>query len=230
MGVFGAISYLPLQLQGVIGLSASRAGGVLLVLSVFWTVGSLLAGQTMTRFGYRWVSAVGMILLALGYGLFLLPVDGLEIVVALVTATFIGTGMGMTNLTTLVATQTCVQRHRIGVATSTLMLFRTFGGAFAVSLMGTVMLGHMQRSLGQLRSAYPNVAASVWDKLANPQNLLESTTRTQIPSELLPRLIASLDGALWYAFLTGFILMIVGVAASLTLANDRPANTPRSEN
>ena len=36
MGVFGAISYLPLYLQGVTGLTASRAGMILLFVSVAW--------------------------------------------------------------------------------------------------------------------------------------------------------------------------------------------------
>ena len=45
MGVFGAISYLPLYLQGVIGMTASRAGLVILILSMGWTAGSLIAGQ-----------------------------------------------------------------------------------------------------------------------------------------------------------------------------------------
>ena len=56
MGVFGAISYLPLYLQGVIGLTASRAGMVLLFVSVAWTAGSLIAGQVLNRFGYRAVA------------------------------------------------------------------------------------------------------------------------------------------------------------------------------
>src|SRR4029077_3941343 len=45
MGVFGAVSYLPLYLQGVLGLTASGTGMVLLLLSLGWTAGSLLAGQ-----------------------------------------------------------------------------------------------------------------------------------------------------------------------------------------
>ena len=59
MGVFGAVSYLPLYLQGVIGLTASRAGMVLLFVSVAWTAGSLIAGQVLNRFGYRAVAIAG---------------------------------------------------------------------------------------------------------------------------------------------------------------------------
>jgi EmrB/QacA subfamily drug resistance transporter len=227
MGVFGAITYLPLYLQGVLGMSATGAGLVILVLSMGWTIGSLTAGQGINRVGYRFVAVTGMLLLAIGYSVFVLPFLNFGIAAVIISATIIGIGMGMANLTTLVAAQNAVAHQRIGVATSTIMLFRTFGAAFAVSLLGTVMLGQMQKSLSQLRATNTPVAAALWEKLANPQNLLEPLTRQQIPQELLPRLIASLGDALWFAFLTGLILMIVGVAASLALANQSPATTPR---
>jgi predicted MFS family arabinose efflux permease len=220
MGVFGAISYLPLYLQGVTGLTASRAGMVLLFLSVTWTVGSLIAGQSINRIGYRAVATIGLSLLAAGYSLFVIFKSDLSVTSVAVAAVLIGTGMGMANLTTLVAVQNSVPHQRIGVATSTLMLFRTFGGAFAVSLMGTVLLGQMQQSLRAISAG--NLSATLLDKLAHPQNLLEPATRAQIPPELLPRLIAILGEALWYAFLSGFVLMILGVAASLRMASQKP--------
>jgi predicted MFS family arabinose efflux permease len=225
MGVFGAISYLPLYLQGVAGLTASRAGMVLLFLSVAWTSGSVIAGQALNRFGYRAVAALGMLLMALGYSFFVASKSELSVVWVAVSGTLIGTGMGMANLTTLVAVQNTVSHQRIGVATSTLMLFRTFGGAFAVSLMGTVLLHQMQRGLSRVSGG--GLSSALLDKLAHPQNLLEPATRMQIPSELLPRLIAILGDAMWYAFLTGFALMVIGVTASFFMADARPADSAR---
>jgi len=227
MGVFGAIGYLPLYLQGVLGMTATGTGLIILALSMGWTIGSLIAGQAINKVGYRVVATAGMLLLALGYSVFVVPYFNAGIVGVVLSASAIGIGMGMANLTTLVAAQTSVASQRIGVATSTIMLFRTFGGAFAVSLMGSVMLGRMQKSLTQLSAANSNVDSSLWEKLANPQNLLDPATRQQISAELLPRLIASLGAALEDAFLTGFILMIVGVAVSLAMANYTPAKTPR---
>ncbi len=104
------------------------------------------------------------------------------------------------------------------------------GAAFAVSVMGTVMLNRMQDSLGQLRAANPTVDANIWTKLANPQNLLEPLTRAQIPMDLLPNLIASLSDALWYAFLVGFLLMLTGIGLSCFMSNATPATTAKSEN
>ncbi len=225
MGVFGAISYLPLYLQGVLGFAASRAGLVVLVLSSFWTVGSLLAGRWINSTGYRAVAILGTGVLSFGYLLFVVPLFGSGVFTAIVSAAAIGVGMGMTNLTTLVAAQSAVATRRIGVATSTIMLFRTFGAAFAVSLMGTVMLGRMQQALIQLREAHSQVAPALWNKLANPQNLLEPITRGQIPADLLPSLIASLGDALWYAFLTGLVLMLLGIGASFFMSSAAPAQT-----
>ena len=227
MGVFGAISYLPLYLQGVVGLTASRAGMVLLFLSVAWTAGSLIAGQTLNRFGYRASAAIGMFLLAAGYSMFVAFKSERTVFWVAVSGILIGTGMGMANLTTLVAVQNSVSPQRIGVATSTIMLFRTFGGAFAVSLMGTVLFNQMQRGLNQLSGS--GLSAAVLDKLAHPQNLLEPATRLQIPPELLPRLVTILGDAIWYAFATGFALMIIGVASSLFMPSSAPSSIPKPQ-
>jgi EmrB/QacA subfamily drug resistance transporter len=220
MGVFGAVSYLPLYLQGVSGLTASRAGMVLLFVSVAWTAGSLIAGQALNRLGYRIVATFGMALLAIGYSFFVAFESGLSVLWVAVGGTLIGTGMGMANLTTLVAVQNSVPHQQIGVATSTAMLFRTFGGAFAVSLMGTVLLHQMQRGLNLLSGS--GLSTALLSKLAHPQNLLEPATRMQIPPDLLPKTIAILGDAIWHAFLVGFIFMIIGVAASLLMSKDTP--------
>jgi len=231
MGVFGAISYLPLYLQGVLGYAASRAGLVVLVLSSFWTVGSLLAGRWINSIGYRAVAGVGTALLSFGYLLFVAPIFGSGVTAAIVSAGAIGLGMGMANLTTLVAAQGAVKPHQIGVATSTIMLFRTFGAAFAVSLMGTVMLSRMQQALSHLRAAHAQVDQALWNKLANPQNLLEPVTRAQVPAELLPQLTASLGDALWHAFLTGLGLMLMALAGSyfMTSATTGAGPAPKSD-
>ena len=223
MGVFGAITYLPLYLQGVIGLTASRAGMALLFVSVAWTAGSLIAGQALNRFGYRALAVTSMLLLSIGYSLFVVFNDALGVVSVAVSGTLIGTGMGMANLTTLIAVQNSVPRQRIGVATSTLMLFRTFGAAFAVSLMGTVLLHQMQRGLSQLSGG--TLSTALLDKLAHPQNLLEPATRAQIPAELLPRMTAILSNAIWCAFLVGFALMLFGALMSFFMSTSTPRDT-----
>jgi MFS family permease len=226
MGVFGAISYLPLYFQGVLGMSASGAGMILLVLSLGWTAGSLIAGQAINRLGYRGVAVAGMAAMAVGFSTFVVTGKPLSLFFVLLASLLIGVGMGMANLTTLVAAQTAVPLRRIGVATSTIMLFRTFGAAFCISLMGTVLLYHMQQRLDQIGNAVP---ATVRDTIANPHNLLEPAIRRSIPPELLPKLVGLLQDSIWYAFLTALALMIAGCVMSFRMGSYTPANTPRPD-
>jgi MFS family permease len=210
----------------VLGMSASGAGMILLLLSLGWTAGSLIAGHGIDRLGYRSVAAVGMASMAVGFGIFVMTGEPVALFLVLLASLLIGVGMGMANLTTLVSAQSAVPIRRIGVATSTLMLFRTFGGAFCISLMGTVLLNHMQQGLERVGGG---LSATVRDKIANPQNLLEPATRASIPPEYLPQLIDLLADSIWYAFLTAFLLMIIGCAVSAGMGSYTPANTPRPD-
>jgi EmrB/QacA subfamily drug resistance transporter len=223
MGVFGAVSYLPLHLQGVLGLMPSRAGMVLLLVSLGWTTGSLLGGQLMNRLGYRLVTVAGMILLALGFVLF---VSGgqVGVISVLTSGAAVGVGMGLVNLTTLVAAQTAVSTDRIGVATSTVMLFRTFGGAFGVSLMGTVLLNRMELGLHRLGASQHGLSPALMREPAQPQNLLEPATRAQIPPELLPKLVGVLANSIWYAFAIALALMMIGILLSFFMSDDASKN------
>lgn len=227
IGVFGAISYFPLYIQGVLGSSASRAGTVLLVLSMGWTAGSLLGGQGLNRIGYRWVCVWGMAFMALGYALFLGPAGQAGLILVIVNGFLIGLGMGLANLATLVAAQNVVAPHRIGVATSTIMLFRTFAGAFGISLMGSVLLYRMHHGLAQSSASDLGLSAALREKLAHPQNLMEPATRALIPGDLLGSLVNLLANSIWYAFATALALMLLGFALSFLMGNYRPGETRR---
>jgi hypothetical protein len=226
MGVFGAISYLPLYFQGVLGISASGAGMILLLLSLGWTAGSLIAGQAINRLGYRGVAVAGMAAMAVGFSTFVVTGKPVALFFVLLASLLIGVGMGMANLTTLVAAQTAVPIRRIGVATSTIMLFRTFGAAFCISLMGTVLLYSMRQGLEYIGSDLP---ATLRETIVNPQNLLEPATRASIPQEILPKLVGLLQDSIWYAFLTALVLMIAGCVMSFRMGAYTPANTPRPD-
>jgi len=216
MGIFGVIGYVPLYVQGVLGRSAAVAGLTLLPVSVGWTAGSLIAGRFMNAWGYRNVCSVGMTSMLAGYGflLTLQPTSGLSPIMLAVSA--IGTGMGMVNVTALVAAQAAVSFNHLGVATSTLMLFRTFGGALALSIMGSVLLRGMNSGLSALGAdVKATMPDDVAQRLMNPQNLLEPSTRALVPDHLLPMLTESLVSALWWAFLVGLMAVAAGLVLSI---------------
>ena len=226
MGMFGVISYLPLYIQGVLGDSASRAGLALLLASLGWTAGSFVAGHGMNRFGYRWVCAAGMVLMIFGYAFFVGTGDHPGLIAILVGGCVIGIGMGIVSLTSMVAAQNGVHLNQLGVATSTIMLCRMFGGAFGISLMGSVLFSQMQRQLQSLsKGSGADISDSLLKRLANPETLLDPSTRILIPALLLNSLVDILGHSIWHAFLTGFFIMLVGLGLSLFITDPESAST-----
>ncbi|MDE0343962.1 MAG: MDR family MFS transporter [Deltaproteobacteria bacterium] len=218
MGIFGVVGFLPLYVQGALGGSASLAGVALLPLSVGWTAGSMTAGRVTTSWGYRRVCTTGMGLIVAGYIPFMLLEEAGGMTVMLVATFAAGTGMGMTNVTALVAAQGAVPFQNLGVATSTVMLFRTIGGALIISIMGSILLQRMNAAFtviaADLKASVPD---SVLQKLLNPQNLLDPATRALIPPDLMPALIGALVNALWWAFLVGLGAAAAGLMLSCFL-------------
>ena len=71
MGMFGVIIYLPLFMQGVLGVSATQSGNLLTPLMMGAVVGSIIGGQTVSRTGrYKRVALVGSVLVAVGMIIF----------------------------------------------------------------------------------------------------------------------------------------------------------------
>ncbi|TAJ79442.1 hypothetical protein EPO44_19315 [bacterium] len=65
-------------------------------------------------------------------------------------------------------------------------------------------------------------------RLANPQNLLDPSTRALIPDFLLVSLVDILGHSVWYAFLAGFFIMLLGLCLSFFMADYTPANSPQA--
>lgn len=220
MGIFGIIGYVPLYVQGALGRSAAVAGLSLLPVSVGWTIGSLIAGRIMNTWGYRNVCIAAMAPMVLGY-VFILTLSASSSLTAIMLAvSTIGIGMGLVNVTVLVAAQAAVPFHHLGVATSTLMLFRTFGGALVLSIMGSVLLRAMNAALVSMaEDTKLSLPDGIAQKLMNPQNLLEPSTRALIPDRLLPILTESLVTALSWAFLVGLVAVVAGLVLSFFIQN-----------
>ena len=61
VGMFGVIIYLPLFMQGVLGVSATRSGNLLTPLMMGAVVGSFVSGQAVSRTGkYKSVAVDGI--------------------------------------------------------------------------------------------------------------------------------------------------------------------------
>ena len=139
MAMFGAIAFIPLFVQGVMGATATQAGQVLTPLFMGWVTTSIIGARLTVMIGYRRVTIAGTVLLIAGFiGLSLLRPESMRMAL-LVSCFVIGAGMGFSNLSLLLAVQHGVERSRLGIATSLNQFARSIGAAVGVAAMGALM-------------------------------------------------------------------------------------------
>ncbi len=149
VALFGAVVFLPLFFQLVLGAAASQAGLMLSPLMGGVIVASVVGGRLLSRTGrYKFLPVTG---LSVSCAAFLLLAwlarsrgSLLSLELSLV-GLGLGLGLVMPNLTT--AIQNAVAAEDLGVATSAASFFRALGGALGVALSGAWMTARLHRLL-----------------------------------------------------------------------------------
>ena len=139
VALFGAIAFIPLFVQGVMGATATEAGRVLTPLFLGWVVMSIASARLTVKLGYRGLAVTGSLLLTAGFiGLALVGADSPRSTVQ-VSGLLIGSGMGLSMLSLLLAVQHGVPRSHLGLATSLNQFSRSIGAAVGIAAMGALM-------------------------------------------------------------------------------------------
>ena len=139
VSMFGAIAFIPLFVQGVMGGTATEAGQVLTPLFMGWVVTSIIAARLTVQLGYRRVAIAGGVLLIAGFaGLSMMTADSTKALL-LSCCFLLGAGMGFSSLSLLLAVQHGVDRSVLGIATSLNQFARSIGAALGVAAMGALL-------------------------------------------------------------------------------------------
>ncbi|WP_040160642.1 MDR family MFS transporter [Nigerium massiliense] len=166
--MFGAIIYLPVFAQGVLGVGATASGLIVMPLTLGQIVMGIIAGLIISRTGrYKELMLLGVVVLAVG--VFLLTQlsyrsQAVDVTIAMIV---FGVGLGavMQNYTLLV--QNAVARGDLGVATASTQFFRNVGSTLGISVWGTVMtsglgaaiLSHLPAGVDPAKAGHLNAGA-----------------------------------------------------------------------
>jgi EmrB/QacA subfamily drug resistance transporter len=165
--ILGALIYVPLFVQGVIGGSATNSGVVLIPLSFGWVGTSILSGLLITRTGrYRIYPIAGGILVCIGFWLLTRMDAGTSSLTVTWYLLVIGFGMGMIVQPFVLAVQNAVAPKEMGVATAATQFFRSIGGTFAIAALGSVLTSRLH---AELATHLGKAARSI-----DPQQILQS--------------------------------------------------------
>jgi len=154
--MFGSISYLPLFLQVVHGISATLSGVYLLPMVGGLLVTSIGSGQVIARTGrYKVFPIVGTAVLCVA--LFLLSRLDEHTSTAVTSADFLvlGLALGLIIQVLVIAVQNSADYADLGTATSAATFFRSIGGAFGVSVFGAIFSNRLASELASALRGVP---------------------------------------------------------------------------
>jgi EmrB/QacA subfamily drug resistance transporter len=211
--VFGVTMFLvPLYLQQVLAESPTKAGLVLLVFTVPFTVMSLRIGVLTRRFGAQPLMLLGVVILAVACVVFAFvsTTTGIALMIAGLVVEAIGEGLAY-NLSTTVA-MSAVADQKAGIASGVFSTFRFVGMTIGLAISGAVFRSFENRSIADDLGA----AGKRIDESEVRGLLSGSRGAREHLAQLAPKAAGQVDAIVDQAFTTGLrAAMIVCLVAAL---------------
>ncbi|MEE1651670.1 MDR family MFS transporter [Brachybacterium sp. J144] len=223
VAMFGAIIYIPVYAQGVMGVSATNSGAILIPLSVAMILTSILVGLLITRFGtYKIFLVLGGAVLVGGY-LLLADIQygdsPWHLTLAMVV---IGLGLGLSMQVYTLVVQNAVPQKELGIATASIQFFRNIGSTIGTAVLGTVMASRMGPAIEeQLSSLPPEQLAALQqsgggaDASSLEASVLDPAALAQLPEFLVEPIRAGMGDAMHGVFLTAVPFVVLALLLSL---------------
>src|SRR5437016_4202159 len=224
IAMFGMIIYLPLFMQGVLGVTATKSGNLLTPMMLGIVGGTFVCGQMTLRMrSYKTPVMIGSVLITIGTVLFArmnASTQPSDVLVAMITAGF---GMGLMLPGYTVAVQNAAPYKYMGVATASSTFFRSIGSTVGVAIFGSLLLTHYHHDFA---SAVPrDIPQDAVTAFANP--LLLSQMRPQLETTFSrfddgPHVLNSLYASVGPALLGGIqsiFLISAGLMVGLLTLN-----------
>ena len=243
LGMFGAIVFLPLFMQGVLGVSATQSGNTMIPMMVAMMVTSIFGGRLLARIRFRTQLAMGMMAMTIGfYLLSTMTVDTTKTMATLFIVV-LGLGMGLVMPTITIAVQSAFPPEQRGVATSATQFFRSIGSTLGVTILGVVMnnrsIDLLQKNFFPVVEKIPSfktgALGSMMEKAhTDPQGLFNALLRPETLKMLPPQsqqiivspLKIALADSLHLVYLVGMGIVSLGIFASLLLGNAKMSKHP----
>ncbi|MEV4893241.1 DHA2 family efflux MFS transporter permease subunit [Nonomuraea sp. NPDC055795] len=223
-GMFGALTYLPLYLQTVHGVSATLSGVHLLPMMAGMLTMSIVSGQIISRTGkYRFFPIAGTFIATIGMFMLSRLTETSSTLVMSIDLLVLGVGLGMTMQVLVIVVQNAVDFEDLGVATSGATFFRSIGGSFGVATLGAVFTGRLNADMAEL------VARTPIPPGVDPANIQKDPTLIQkLPEPLAQDFLHVYADAIATVFLVGTPILFVAFLLSWFIPEQRLRETTKA--
>jgi EmrB/QacA subfamily drug resistance transporter len=149
--LFGSVTYFPLYLQIVKGVSPTGSGMEMVPMMGGMLVTSIASGQLISRTGrYRIFPLLGTAVMTIGLFLLSRLTPETSNTIASLLMLVLGVGLGMVMQVLVIAVQNDVDYRDLGVATSGATLFRLIGGSLGTAILGALFAARLSANLARL--------------------------------------------------------------------------------
>ena len=223
VAMFGAIIYIPVYAQGVMGVSATNSGMILVPQSVAMILTSILVGLLISRTGrYRPFLILGGVVMVAGYLLLANLSYGdtqWHLTLAMIV---IGLGLGLSMQVYTLVVQNAVSRRELGTATAAIQFFRNIGSTVGTAVLGTVMTASMSTAIPEKIAALPPEQLAALQSTGGEVDtstlenaVLDPSALAKLPEFLVDPVRGGLSDAMHDVFLTAVPFAVLALVLSL---------------
>lgn len=214
--MFGAMIYMPVYAQGVLGVSATNSGLILMPMSVAMIGLSIIAGLVITKTGrYKLQTVFGIIIMGIGFWLLTQLHYGssqLELTLSMVV---FGIGLGMAMQVFTLIVQNGAQRKDLGVATASTQFFRNVGSTVGTAVFGTIMTSGLAGNIASHLPAQVIEQMNASGQQISAGSVLDPAALQKLPPEIAAGVQQGLADSLHTVFLWGFVPFALALVATL---------------
>jgi len=200
LGMFGTIIFVPLETQGVLGVSVTNSGLLLTPMMFGLIVSSVVTGNLMPRIKhYHYLGTIGLGLMMVGMFLMAQTTRSTSQSSITLDIVLIGLGLGATMPLYINAVQSALPKRYLGVGTSQIQFWRNVGGTVSSAVLGSILAQQLPGAIAtqvakvNLPPAFKTVMGS---SAGNPNELLDPAKIAAAKAKLPPQAAPLFDQAM----------------------------------
>ncbi|WP_374967770.1 MDR family MFS transporter [Terrabacter sp. BE26] len=214
--MFGAMIYLPVYAQGVLGASATNSGLILMPMSVAMIGLSIVSGLVITKTGrYKLQTIAGILIMGVGFWLLTQLHYGSSQTDLTLSMIVFGVGLGMALQVFTLIIQNSAQRKDLGVATASTQFFRNVGSTVGIAVFGTIMTSGLAANIAShLPSSVVKQMQASGQKIS-AGSVLDPSALAKLPPQVATGVQQGLADSLHAVFVWGLVPFVLALVVTL---------------
>ena len=210
--MFGAMTFLPLFLQDVRGVSPTSSGLRLLPMMVGLFGMSILAGQLVSKgWRYRPFPILGSVIMTIGLALMSTVGVATSNLTMYLYMFVLGAGLGLVMQILVTAVQNAVDHVDLGAATAGANFFRSIGGSFGTAVFGALFTNEFPRQFASGFRHYQGPPFKI-----SPSSLTPALLH-KLPTPALTIMLHVISNTVQHIYKVATPIGLLAIIASLTL-------------